>query len=92
MEVIAYDYLGNSLHKRTNEDSGDESPEWNESLIFGCHAWKKFTVKVWDEDSFSDDDALSSSQTFYLNSFPIQRTSVRHNAYSGYVWFDYYFE
>ena len=91
LEVIAYDYLGNSLRKRTNEDSGDESPEWNESLIFGCRAWKKFTVKVWDEDIFSD-DALSSSETFYLNSFPIQRTFVRHNAYSGYVRFDYYFE
>ena len=92
LEVIAYDYLGNSLRKRTDDDSGDESPEWNEWLNFGSRAWKRFTVKVWDEDVIYD-DALSSSQTFYLNdSFPIQRTFVRHNAYSGYVWFDYYFQ
>ena len=82
LEVIAYDYLGNSLRKCTNEDSGDESPEWNESLIFSYHAWKKFTVKIWDEDILTD-DALSSSQTFYFNSFPIQMTSVRDNAYIG---------
>ena len=91
LEVIAYDYLGNSIRKRTDDDSGDESPEWNERLSFGCRAWKRFTVRVWDEDVFFD-DALSSSQTFYLNSFPIRSTSVRHNAYSGYVRFDYYFQ
>ena len=91
LEVIAYDYLGNSLRKRTDDDDGDQSPEWNEWLNFGCRAWKNFTVKVWDEDLIFD-DALSISETFYLNSCPIRRTSVRHNANSGYVWFNYYFQ
>ena len=90
LEVIAYDHLGNPVRKRTDDDSGDQSPEWNEWLNFGSRAWKRFSVKVWDEDVFSD-DALSSTQTYYLNS-PISRRYVRLNCYSGFVQFDYYFD
>jgi len=90
LEVIAYDHLGNSVRKRTDDDSGDQSPEWNEWLNFGSRAWRRFSVKVWDEDLYSD-DALSSTQTYYLNS-PISRCYVRFNCYSGFVQFDYYFD
>ena len=81
---------GNSVTKRTDDDGGDESPEWNESLNFGTRAWKYFTVSVWDEDD-NPDDALSAAYTYYLPSSSVSRTFVRLNAYSGYVQFDYYF-
>ena len=89
LEVIAYDYLGNSLRKRTDDDGGDQSPEWNEWLNFGTRAWKRFTVRVWDKDLIYH-DALSRTYTFYLSS----AVSVRYrriNCYSGYVRFDYFF-
>ena len=89
LEVTVYDYLGNSLRKRTNDDSGDESPTWNKWLNFGTRAWKRFTVRVWDEDLFYD-DALSRTYTFYLSS-PVSVRYQRINCYSGYVQFDYFF-
>ena len=84
------DYQGNSVTKRTDDDGGDESPEWNEYLYFGTRAWRYFTVSVWDEDD-NPDDALSGAYTYYLPSSSVSRTFVVLNAYSGYVQFDYYF-
>ena len=91
MEVIAYDNYGRSVRRTTSTDRGDESPEWNQNLDFGTRAWKRFTVRVWDKD-IGRDDALSSTRTVYLPSTNVPRSNVRHNAYSGYFEFDYWFQ
>ena len=88
MEVIAYDIYGSSVRKTTSTDRNDESPSWNQNLVFGSRAWKRFTVRVWDKD-IGRDDALSSTQTVYLPSNAVTMSDITHYAYSGSVEFDY---
>ena len=82
MQVFAEDHNGNTLLLRTHDDRGDQSPEWYVNLNFGTRMWKKFTVRVYDEDTWSD-DALSNSQVIPLPSTSISVTNVVHNAYEG---------
>ena len=89
VRVIAYNHNGYSRRLRTRNKHGDESPEWNQWLNFGVNSWTRFTVKVYDEDIGSD-DSLSSTTTYYLNSY-VTRTYVRKNCDRGYIYFDYYF-
>ena len=89
MEVIAYDANGNSLRKRSSYKGGDQSPDWNEWLHFGTRAWKRFKVRVYDDD-YNADDPLSRQATWTLSSH-VSRNSVRLNCYRGYVIFDYHF-
>ena len=89
LEVIAYDANGNSLRKRSSYKGGDQSPDWNEWLHFGTRAWKRFKVRVYDDD-YNADDPLSRQATWTLSSH-VSRNSVRLNCYRGYVIFDYHF-
>ena len=88
--VAYYNNNRNYISKRTDDDSGDESPTWNERLDFGVKTWTKFTVRVYDEDVGSD-DTLSSEITYTLSSHT-SMTYVRMNCYSGYIIFDYEFQ
>lgn len=90
MEVIAYDAEGNSLRKTSSSVSGDQSPDWNEWLLFGECAWKRFKVRIYDDDGILSDDPLSSQRTWTLSSHG-SHTNVRLNCNSGYVVFDYSF-
>ena len=89
MEFIAEDANGNSVRKITSYKSGDQSPDWNESVDFGTRAWKKFKVRVYDSD-YNADDPLSEQQTWTLDSARSE-TDVRHNCNSGHVIFNYSF-
>ena len=89
LEVIAYDANGNSVRKTSSYKGGDQSPDWNEWLHFGTRGWKRFKVRVYDSD-YNADDPLSRQVTWTLSSH-VSRTYVRLNCYSGYVYFDYYF-
>ena len=90
VKVVAYDSDGNSRSRQTSYKQGDESPTWNQWLIFGTDTWTSFSVKVYDSD-FGSDDSLSSWVSYNLNSH-ISRNYVRMNCYSGYIIFDYEFE
>ena len=92
MEFIAYDVFGNSIQRTTSTDQGDDSPTWNENIDMGTRAWKKFKVRVMDNDVFSD-DTLSSWHTWNLpSSSSASRSYVRFDTYgNGYVKFDYTF-
>ena len=89
LEITAYNAFGGSWTRTTSTDQGDESPEWYETIDFGVNVWRKFTVTVWDADVGAD-DRLSVTRTWYLPaSSSASFNGVRHNAYSGYVVFDY---
>ena len=89
LEVIAFDANGNSVRKTSSEKGGDLSPDWNEWLHFGTRPWTQFKVRVYDSD-YNADDPLSRQVTWTLSSH-VSRTNVRLNCYSGYIYFDYYF-
>ena len=89
LEVIAYDANGNSVRKTSSYKGGDQSPDWNEWLHFGTRAWKRFKVRVYDDDNNAD-DPLSRRVTYTLSS-RVSCTYVRLNCHSGYVKFDYRF-
>ena len=67
MEVIAEDADGNSYHKKEDRLHSAwvmlRNPDWNQWLDFGNHAWKKYRVRVFDEDDGNADDPLSSLYT-----------------------------
>ena len=92
MEFIAYDVFGNSTRRITSTDQGNESPTWNENIDMRTRAWKKFKVRVMDNDIFSD-DALSSWHTWNLpSSSSAFERYVHFDTYgNGYVKFDYIF-
>ena len=91
LRVIAYDSTGYSRGLNTRTDDGDESPTWNQSLYFGTRSWVRIAVRIYDEDTGSD-DSLSNWETFYLESFPISGELEQHNGYSGYITFLIYFQ
>ncbi|XP_064387793.1 uncharacterized protein LOC135335979 [Halichondria panicea] len=88
MEFIAVDRFGNSRKLTTSVKSGNHNPNWNQSLNFGRRAWSYFRVRVYDSDNNAD-DAMSSSETFWLPSPNYSRSYVSHNCYSGNAVFDY---
>ena len=91
MQVVAEDQNGHRSTLKTPYDREDQSPEWYVYLHFGTRMWKKFTVRLYDDDTGSD-DTLSSPQTINLPSRAISVTNVHHPAYGGgSAYFDYTF-
>ena len=91
MEVKAVDSDGRTVRKISSRDKGDLSPAWYDNLNFGVGEWKKFKVRLWDDD-IGGDDALSNTQTIYLPSRSISESDVYHDAYDdGFARFDYSF-
>ena len=88
MEFIAVDQNGNSVRLRTATRSGTQNPNWNQALDFGTRSWRYLKVRVYDQDSGSD-DALSNRQTITLSNPGISRTNFYHYCHSGYAVFDY---
>ena len=90
MEIIAIDASGNSVRKRTQYLNNDHDPDWNEWLNFGNGQWKKFKVRVYDED-YNADDALSSQYTRTVSWG--SHTGERFDCYDGgHAVYDYYFD
>lgn len=82
LSVTAYRSSGSSVTRSTRHI------QW---LDFGTDNWQRFTVRIWDSD-FGSDHALSSTYTYYLNSFR-SVTGARvcgSNGCGGYIMFDYY--
>ena len=90
MEVIAEDADGNTVRKRTRYLNNDRYPDWNEWLNFGRRAWKKYKVRVYDED-YDADDPLSSQYTRTVSWG--SHTDERFDCYDGgHAVYDYYFD
>ena len=89
MEIIAEDADGNTVRKRTRSIGGNVNPDWNQWLDFGNRAWKKYRVRVFDDDNNAD-DPLSSRYTRIVQWG--SHTGERFNCYGGgYAVYDYYF-
>ena len=88
IRFVAYDVYGEWYEKRTSTDYNNNDPEWYEDIDFGTRPWKRFEVSVWDEDLGSD-DRLSDTENWDLPCNPISAYFVTHEAYKGYVKFDY---
>lgn len=82
LSVTAYRSSGSSVTRSTRHI------QW---LDFGTDNWQRFTVRIWDSD-FGSDVALSSTYTYYLNSFrSVTGAQVcGSNGCGGYIMFDYY--
>lgn len=89
MQVTAVDEDGNSVTKRTRYIQGNHNPVWNQWLQFGTRTWKKFTVRVYDDD-YNADDLLCGEMTVDLTALG-SRIGMRYNCRNGYVIFDYQF-
>ena len=89
MEFIAVDQNGNSVRRTTSTRRGTQNPDWYQRLNFGNRSWRYLKVKVYDEDSGSD-DALSDQQTIRLPYAPPQsyNSHSTHHCHSGYAVFD----
>ena len=80
MEVIAEDADGNTVRKRTRYIQGNANPDWNQWLYFGNRAWKKYKVRIYDDDDNADDPLSSQyTRTVYWGS----HTSKRFDCYDG---------
>ena len=89
--VVAYDINGKYETKRTQTDTEDLDPEWNETRSFAAGMWTRFEVTVWDKDK-GVDDRLSDTHNITLPSTDaVSRTDVNLTAYSGYVIIDYHY-
>ena len=66
LRIVAHDQYGNSLPMTTKTDWNDEDPEWDQSIDFGVGTWTRFTVRVWDKDTWRD-DPLSTTRTWYIS-------------------------
>ena len=89
MKFVAYDVCGQYYEKRTSTDHNDNDPEWYENIDFGTGQWKRFEVSVWDEDLWFD-DRLSDTENWDLPcNNHISAYFVTHEAYKGYIKFDY---
>ena len=55
MEFIAVDQNGNLVRLRTASRGGTQNPNWNQALNFGTGSWRYLKVRVYDQDSGSDD-------------------------------------
>ncbi|XP_064402748.1 zinc metalloproteinase nas-14-like [Halichondria panicea] len=88
MEFIAVDRFGNSRRLTTSVRSGTHNPNWDQSLNFGYRAWRYFRVRVYDSDNNAD-DAMSSSETYWLPSPNYSRSYNSHTCYSGNTVFGY---
>ena len=93
VRVRAYTNGGHTRTKNTNYKSGTHYPTWNQWLDFGSGNWTRFTVKVWDADSFLNgaDDSMSSTHTYHLDQHTT-RTYITMPCNRGYIIFDYYFQ
>ena len=89
MEIIAEDADGNTVRMRTRYIGGNHNPNWNQRLDFGRRAWKKFKVRVYDDDDNAD-DPLSSQHTrdLSIGTHRDQRFSCYDN---GYAILDYFY-
>ena len=90
MEIIAEDADGNTVKKRTRYIQGNANPDWNQWLYFGNRAWKKYKVRIYDDDDNADDPLSSQyTRTVYWGS----HTSERFDCYGGgHAVYDYYFD
>lgn len=90
MEVIAEDADGNTVRKRTRYLNNDRYPDWNQWLYLWNRAWKKYKVRIYDDDDNADDPLSSQyTRTVYWGS----HTSERFDCYGGgHAVYDYYFD
>ena len=90
MEIKAENADGITFTKRTEYLNNDRYPDWNEWLNFGIGAWKKYKVRVYDDD-YGADDPLSDQYTRTVSWG--SHTDERFDCYDGgYAIYDYYFE
>ena len=88
MEIIAYDGASRSTRRTTSTKQGTQNPNWYQTLDFGTGSWKRFSIRVWDNDNNAD-DALSGWSTIYVTSG--SHYHIRRSGYRGHVELDYHF-
>ena len=93
VSFIATNAGGDTVTKKTTTKDGDETPDWNQNLSFSEDTWKTLKVQVFDYDTSSSSDALSSATTYTIESGEHKFIKLcALNDCKGYIKFDYTFE
>ena len=50
LKITAYDANGDSQQKKTDTKWNTLNPIWNQNIDFGVGTWRRFSVRVWDND------------------------------------------
>ena len=50
LKITAYDANGDSQQKKTDTKWNTLNPIWNQNIDFGVYTWRRFSVRVWDND------------------------------------------
>ena len=86
VEFIVFRHDGTHVRKTSSAKKSTQWPEWGESIYFISDTWRRFKIRVWDEDD-GNDDPLSDQQTVTITSGI--HFNRHHDCYSGYIVYDY---
>ena len=93
VNMIAYMHNNSRVSRTTFAAKRVQSPHWNHMMDFGVGEWFQIKIKVLDWDKSRTPRAISLSKwTNYFLNLHTSQTSVKMEADSGYVLFDYHFE
>mmetsp|Transcript_12426 Transcript_12426/g.50836 ORF Transcript_12426/g.50836 Transcript_12426/m.50836 type:complete len:175 (-) Transcript_12426:1339-1863(-) len=89
--VTAFTTDGRRVTRSTRVASEQQFPRWEQRLPFGSGDWRSFRIKVYDSDSFGNDDLMLETPIVNIQNWlnhPIPLTDIQRPWQTGYVFLD----